>query len=58
MKKGIDMCEKGYFGSECELVCHCQNGDGCEQGTGVCNNRLCAYGWGGADCQQGMIDYR
>ena len=56
MNKGIDTCEQGYFGSECEFVCHCYNGDGCDKATGACNNGKCAYRWGGEDCQQGMIN--
>ncbi|XP_072044702.1 uncharacterized protein [Amphiura filiformis] len=52
--QGENECNQGHYGAQCEFTCHCQEGDGCNKTTGVCNNRRCAYGWGGNDCQQAL----
>ena len=51
---GTATCSKGYFGAQCEFECHCHDEGECDQVTGECRNQMCAYGWGGSDCQQGM----
>ena len=53
--KGLDTCEQGLYGEQCEYHCHCAQGGGCDKVTGECNNRLCAEGWAGSDCQQGNV---
>ena len=51
-----DTCPVGYFGDLCYYQCHCADTvTGCDRTTGVCNSRMCAEGWGGDDCQQGIV---
>ena len=40
----------------CSYQCHCADAAaGCERMTGVCNSGICAEGWGGYDCQRGIV---
>ena len=47
-------CADGLFGEQCEYTCHCEGNGRCNK-TGVCiNDKKCATGWAGTDCQQGI----
>ncbi|XP_050401808.1 neurogenic locus notch homolog protein 1 [Patella vulgata] len=43
-------CERGYYGSNCDEVCHCYQSQ-CDQYTGVCDYG-CEHGWMGFRCDQ------
>ncbi|KAK6179550.1 hypothetical protein SNE40_011880 [Patella caerulea] len=43
-------CELGYYGSNCDEVCHCYQSQ-CDQDTGECDYG-CKHGWMGSRCDQ------
>ena len=43
-------CPEGFWGSECQSVCVCENGGSCDQQTGLC---VCTPGFTGSLCQEG-----
>ena len=46
-------CNDGFFGDDCSQECHCSDGDTCAKENGECP-AMCAAGWNGTDCQDGM----
>ncbi|XP_074646093.1 N-acetylglucosamine-1-phosphodiester alpha-N-acetylglucosaminidase-like [Tubulanus polymorphus] len=55
------MCPKGYYGSDCKMICHCKNGGICNPVNGFCDclrgytgfacDRICPYGTYGYRCR-------
>ena len=45
-------CSEGYYGSNCQLPCQCQNDADCNQTTGEC---YCTPGWMGVLCDEGNM---
>ncbi|KAL5011432.1 hypothetical protein ScPMuIL_009983 [Solemya velum] len=44
-------CAEGFFHSNCELLCHCPDGDTCDKVNGACSSKSCHAEWGGSGCQ-------
>ncbi|GFN88996.1 fucolectin-related molecule, partial [Plakobranchus ocellatus] len=48
--------ERGWFGSKCQYMCHCENGLQCDRTTGACPGK-CERGWFGPACQYERIRF-
>ena len=50
-------CPYGWFGTSCQLECHCAAGpEACRPSDGMCTHGGCSHGWTGSPlCQTGTL---